>query len=54
MPQTINTNLVSLNAQRNLNMSQSVAGDVDAAPVVGPARQQRQRRRGRLWRSPSA
>ena len=25
MPQTINTNLVSLNAQRNLSMSQSIA-----------------------------
>ena len=34
MPQTINTNLVSLNAQRNLSMSQS-ACHLDAAPGLG-------------------
>ena len=47
MPQTINTNIASLNAQRNLNTSQSVAGDLDAAPVVGPARQHVEGRRRR-------
>ena len=44
--QTINTNINSLNAQRNLSISQ-LAGHHDAAPVVGPARQQRQGRRRR-------
>ncbi len=47
MPQTINTNIASLNAQRNLNTSPGLAGHVDAAPVVRPARQQRQGRRRR-------
>jgi hypothetical protein len=42
MPQTINTNLTSLNAQRNLNSSQMSLSGRDAASVVGPARQQRQ------------
>ena len=47
MAQTINTNIVSLNAQRNLITSQSALAHVDAAPVVRPARQQRQGRRRR-------
>ena len=47
MPQTINTNITSLNAQRNLNTVAVVARDVDAAPVVGPARQLGQGRRRR-------
>ena len=47
MPQTINTNVASLNAQRNLNTSQILAGHLDGAAVLGPARQLRQGRRRR-------
>ena len=53
MPMTINTNIVSLNAQRNLTTSQSVARDVDAAPVLGPARQLGRRTTPPAWRSPT-
>ncbi len=44
MAQTINTNIASLNAQRNLNTSQTALVRLAAAPVLGPAHQQRQRR----------
>ena len=47
MAQVINTNIASLNAQRNLNASQSALADLAAAPVFRPAHQQRQGRRGR-------
>ena len=47
MGQVINTNVLSLNAQRNLSTSQSSTGDGAAAPVVGLAHQQREGRRGR-------
>ena len=45
--QVINTNVSSLNAQRNLSTSQSALSHVAAAPVLGPAHQQRQGRRRR-------
>ena len=54
MPMTINTNVVSLNAQRNLSTSQNFARDLDGAPVLGPARQFRRRTMPPAWRSPTA
>ena len=53
MPMTINTNVVSLNAQRNLTHVAGVARDLDAAPVVGPARQLGRRTTPPAWRSPT-
>ena len=47
MPQFINTNISSLTAQRNLGIEPGLAGHLHAAPVFGPAHQQRQRRRRR-------
>jgi flagellin len=47
MAQIINTNVASLNTQRNLNVSQNGPGNGDPASVVGPAHQQRQGRRRR-------
>ena len=40
MPQIINTNVASLNAQRNLNTSQSALQHLAAAPLVRLAHQQ--------------
>ncbi len=35
MAMSINTNVVSINAQRNLSLVRRLAGYVDAAPVLG-------------------
>ena len=42
MPMTINTNVSSLNAQRNSTTSAASLSTLAAAPVLGPARQLRQ------------
>ena len=54
MSQTINTNISSLNAQRNLATSKRFAGDVAAASVLRACVSTRRRTTPPAWRSPTA